>query len=72
MKCLSTLLLTLVFPIFIIAQNNIENAADRLENDSFFEGVSETIPDVHIIEIDTPLNITIKYSITSFIKNKQI
>jgi hypothetical protein len=63
---------TLLFLIFVFAQNNIENAVDALGNDSFLEGVSETIPDVNIIEIDTPLNITIKHSITSFIKNKQI
>jgi len=71
MKSLSTLLLILVFPIFIIAQNKIENSVDTLGNDSFLEGVSETIPDVNIFEDDTPLNITLKYDITSFIKNKQ-
>jgi hypothetical protein len=72
MKNITTLLLTLLFPIFVFAQNNIENAVDTLGNDSFLEGVLETIPDVNIFEDDTPLNITIKYSITSFIKNKQI
>jgi hypothetical protein len=71
MKNLFSFFLTLIFPIFIIAQNNNENAVDTLGNDSFFEGVSETIPDVNIFEDDTPLNITLKYDITSFIKNKQ-
>lgn len=69
---------SLLFVLFIListllfAQKNLNESTDSLENISLFEPVVDTIPtDISIFENDVPLELTLKYDITSFIKNKR-
>lgn len=70
MKKLLFPILLFVLPGLLLAQEIDSTSADTLSNNFYFEPVSDTIPDLNIFETETPLNITLKYDITSFIKNK--
>jgi hypothetical protein len=60
-----------LFSILLIAQNNIYSSNDTFSDNSYFEAVTDTIPNLAIFETETPLNISLEYDITSFIKDKE-
>ncbi len=70
MKKFLYLILFFVIPTLIFGQNSDTIISETLTDSFYFEPVSDTIPDLNIFESDTPLNITLKYDITSFIRNK--
>ena len=70
MKTLLYLLLLVFLSFSIQAQNKNEILNDTLSEQSVLEPVIETVPDIDIFGEEEPLNITLKYDITSFIKNK--
>jgi len=59
-------LVSIILFIFIF----IQAAAQENENQSLLEPISQTIDEVSFFDNDDPLNLTLKYDITSFIKNK--
>lgn len=66
------LILFFLIPSLLFAQNKLKESTDSLENISILEPISETIPtDFSIFEEDTPVDIVLKYDISSFIKNKK-
>lgn len=64
-------ILLFVIPSLIFAQNNDTITGDTISNNFYFEPVSDTIPDLNIFDSEIPLDITLKYDITSFLKNKK-
>ncbi|NQU84193.1 MAG: hypothetical protein HQ541_00380 [Mariniphaga sp.] len=70
MQKLLFVLFLIILQIHLHAQNTIEFVNDTLGNEFYLEPVSDTIPNIDIFEDDAPLNITLTYDITSFIKNK--
>ena len=64
------LFLVLSFPIYLFAQNSSDSATDTISSNSYLSAVSDTIPDFDVFADDIPLDITLKYDITSFIRNK--
>ena len=66
MKLLLTFLLLIIIQIGLMAQ-----VIDNNENQNpLFDPVDETLPDIRLFENDEPLNLTLKYDITSFIRHK--
>ncbi|NOR76468.1 MAG: hypothetical protein GQ525_15090 [Draconibacterium sp.] len=70
MKKFLSLLLILFFPIFLIAQISNEIATDTINRTSHFSAISDTIHNYNVFANDIPLDITLRYDITSFIRNK--
>lgn len=60
----------LLFPFIIWAQSKVVNESDTLAHSSAIEAVSDTIPNLNIFDNDIPMDLTLKYDITSFIRNK--
>jgi len=71
MKKLITILLVLSFPIFLFAQNANANATDTIIDNSNFYSTSDTSFNFNLFANDKPLDITLTYDITSFIRNKK-
>lgn len=59
------LILFLMLPIFLLAQES-----NNSDENSLFEPISETLDNTGIFENEKPLEITLKYDITSFIRHK--
>ncbi len=55
---------------FLFAQKHKVEVADTIQYNSSIEAVSDTLPDLKIFGDDTPMDLTLKYDIKSFIKNK--
>lgn len=70
MKTTIILLFSLLFSLCLSAQSNKINAADTIPYNSSIDAVSDTLPNLDIFVDETPMNLTLKYDITSFIKNK--
>lgn len=71
MKYLLLIITLLLLHFSIYGQNTSEYLSDTLVEQSLLEPVSDTIPDINIFEEEAPLDITLKYDITSFIKEKR-
>ena len=63
-------LLFLLAATHLFAQSNQVKAADTISYSSNIDAVSDTIPNMNLFADDTPMDLTLKYDITSFIKNK--
>lgn len=70
MKRLFFLFYLLVFPFLLWAQTTGKTLPDSLNNYSALGEVTDTVPDINFFETDELLPITLKYDITSFIRNK--
>jgi len=70
MKRLAILLVAAVFPVCLWAQAIDKTSVDTTENLSSLGEVTDTIQNEGFFDTDVPLKITLKYDITSFIKNK--
>jgi len=70
MRKLSFFLIILAFPIYLWSQTNNNVSVDTLANSSLLGEVTDTVPDINFFETDELLPITLKYDITSFIRNK--
>lgn len=71
MKKILFTIFVFTIPFLVFAQNIDSISVDSLSNNFYFEPVVDTIPDLNIFENESPLNITLKYDITSFMRNKQ-
>ena len=71
MKRLLFLLLILLLPYFLWAQTIKKISIDSLENFSSLEEVTDTVPVINFFGTDDLLEMTLKYDISAFIKNKQ-
>jgi len=60
----------LVFTHYLGAQTSKTNSIDSLKISSSLEEVSDTVPDIDFFGTDTPLKISLKYDISSFVRNK--
>ena len=70
MKNICFLLLLLLLTLSIWGQEANNPAKDTLAEQSQLGPVSDTIPNINIFGESTPLRITLKYDITSFVRNK--
>ena len=70
MKYIKILCLMLILPIFSIAQKHEKLTPDSIIHESALGEVSDTLNNENIFDLEAPLKITLKYDITSFIKNK--
>ena len=70
MKNLVILILLVSLCFTLPAQNTYDNLNDTLNDQSLLEPVVDTIPEINIFGSEEPLKITLKYDITSFMKNK--
>jgi hypothetical protein len=70
MKKLIFLPLFLIYSLILIAQSNKINPSDTLSYNSSIDAVTDTIPNLNIFEDDVPMDLTLKYDITSFIRHK--
>jgi hypothetical protein len=71
MKRLLYLLLLLVFPYILWAQTTKKISIDSLENNSPLGEVTDTVQTDNFFGTDIPLEMTLKYDISAFVKNKQ-
>jgi len=60
-----------LFPYFLWAQTSKISSIDSLRNISSLGEVTDTVPNINFFGTDDPLQITLKYDISSFMKNKQ-
>ncbi|MEN8117731.1 MAG: hypothetical protein ABFS16_12170 [Bacteroidota bacterium] len=65
-RLLLIVLISLLWSVGILAQTT-----DSLEQTSLFEPISEVLSELTIFDNEKPLDLTLKYDITSFIKKKQ-
>lgn len=70
MKKLLFSFLAVILTFSLVAQSKKVNDSDTIPFNSSIDEVSDTIPDLTIFEDDVPMNMQLKYDITSFIKNK--
>jgi len=70
MKTSILFLFFLLYSFCSLAQSKKTNESDTVSHNSSIEAVVDTIPDLSIFEDDSPMKLTLKYDITSFIKNK--
>ncbi len=70
MKNILIFCLILISPFLSIAQKTDKVAQDTTLNNQVLGEVSDTIQNAGFFSTDVPLKITLKYDITSFIKNK--
>ena len=61
----------LILPYFLWAQTSKTISIDSLENNSPLGEVADTVKTDNFFGTDVPLEITLKYDISAFIKNKQ-
>ncbi len=62
--------LILISPHFLIAQNTGKTLKDTISSSQSLGEVSDTVQTVDFFEVVTPLKVSLKYDISSFIKNK--
>jgi hypothetical protein len=70
MKIAVALILTLVLSLNLSAQSKKISKSDTIPYNSNIEAVVDTLQDISIFDDETPMNLVLKYDITSFIKNK--
>jgi hypothetical protein len=70
MKKLLFVVFVLSFPNYLLSQNNTITSTDSIESNSHFSAVLDTISDYDVFADDIPLDITLTYDISSFIRNK--
>ena len=70
MKSLLFLLLLLLFSFTLTAQSQKINESDTLSFNPSIEAVKDTLPEINIFDDDTPMNLTLTYDITSWIRQK--
>ncbi len=70
MKNLLFLILFILLQFTVYGQVTDELQTDTLTEHSLLEPVVDTVPDINIFDDDEPLNITLKYDITSFMRTK--
>ena len=70
MKTVIIISLFFLTSVHLFAQSKKVEVADTIRYNSSIEAVSDTIPDFKIFEDETPMDLTLKYDIKSFIKNK--
>ena len=71
MKKLFSFLLILSLPYILFAQNSNVTESNTIIENYQLSAVSDTIPNFDAFADDVPLDITLKYDITSFIRNKK-
>ncbi len=69
MKIYLIIFLFFIASAFVSAQSE-KSITDTLSYNAGIEAVSDTIPNLDIFGDEAPMNLTLKYDITSFIKNK--
>ena len=62
--------LAMILTFNLLAQSNKLKTADTISYSSNIDAVSDTIPNMNLFDEETPMDLTLKYDITSFIKNK--
>ncbi len=62
--------LFLLTSVYLFAQSKKIEVADTIRYNPSIEAVSDTLPDFKIFDDETPMDLTLKYDIRSFIKNK--
>ena len=70
MKIFIISLLLLSASVHLVAQSSKVETADTIRHSSDIDAVSDTIPNMNLFGEDTPMDLTLKYDITSFIKHK--
>jgi hypothetical protein len=70
MKIFVISLLFLFASIHLFAQSNKVNSADTISHSPDIDAVTDTIPNMNLFDDETPMDLTLKYDITSFIKHK--
>lgn len=70
MKQTVIFLFAILFSFSVSAQSVKINASDTIQYNSSIDAVSDTLPNLDIFVDETPMNLTLKYDITSFIRNK--
>lgn len=70
MKTIILFFISILLSFNLLAQSNKLNPADTISYSSDIDAVSDTIPNLNLFEVETPIDLILKYDITSFIKNK--
>ncbi len=70
MKTSVSFVLLMFLAFNLLAQTDKINPADTIRHSPDIDAVSDTIPNMNLFEDETPMDLTLKYDITSFIKNK--
>ncbi len=70
MKKVWLLVIGISLAVLVSAQSTNISYADTVSFNSSIEAVSDTMPNLAFFGDDTPINMQLKYDITSFIKNK--
>ena len=70
MKTTVFFIIAIFFSFGLLAQNNKIQHADTIRHSSDIDAVSDTIPNMNLFGDDTPMDFTLKYDITSFIRHK--
>lgn len=70
MKKTFLFVIALFFVLYSTSQTKKIDQSDTLSYNSSIDAVSDTLPDLKIFEDETPMNLTLEYDITAFIKNK--
>ena len=70
MKTITILFLSLLLSTLAIGQSEKIDPIDTIPYNSSIEAVTDTLPDINIFDGEEPMHLTLKYDITSFIRNK--
>lgn len=70
MKISVSFVLLMFLAFNLLAQTHKVNHADTIRHSPDIDAVSDTIPNMSLFDDETPMDLTLKYDITSFIKNK--
>jgi hypothetical protein len=70
MKTTAFLFFAILFYWNVSAQSEKISISDTISYNSSIDAVSDTLPNLNLFEDETPMDLTLKYDITSFIKNK--
>lgn len=70
MKTSVLFVFAILLSVFVSAQSENISYEDTVSYSPSIDAVSDTIPDIAIFGNDTPINLQLKYDITSFIRNK--
>lgn len=70
MKTLVLFVSVIFLSVFVFAQSDPISYDDTVSYNASIDAVSDTIPDIAIFGDETPINLQLKYDITSFIRNK--
>lgn len=70
MKISAFLFFAILFYFKVSAQSEKINSIDTIPYNSSIDAVSDTLPNLDLFADETPMDLTLKYDITSFIRNK--